>query len=125
MKMMCNRTCAQFSPNGKYLLAGSLDSSVRLWSVHAGKCVKSFSGIVNLKYCCFPTFIPIENEMYVVSGSEDGNVVLWDLNTQTIQGKHKVFEGPILALAVNPSRPLIAVASLQPELDIKIFRLNH
>ncbi len=32
----------KFSPNGKYLLAGTLDNTLRLWNFTAGKCLKTY-----------------------------------------------------------------------------------
>jgi COMPASS component SWD3 len=47
----------KFSPNGKYLLAGTKDSCVRLWDYHRGKCLKTYMGHKNEKYSIFSTFI--------------------------------------------------------------------
>lgn len=37
------RSFSTFSPNGKYVLAGTLDDSLRLWQIgHDTKCVKTY-----------------------------------------------------------------------------------
>lgn len=39
----CCRSFSTFSPNGKYVLAGTLDDSLRLWQIgHDTKCVKTY-----------------------------------------------------------------------------------
>lgn len=41
--LVWNRSFATFSPNGKYVLAGTLDDSLRLWQIgHDTKCVKTY-----------------------------------------------------------------------------------
>ncbi len=37
-------TCYDFSPNGKFLISGSLDNSLILWNVNTGKQIRSFAG---------------------------------------------------------------------------------
>ena len=39
----------KFSPNGKYILAGTLDNQLRLWNHHSGKCLKTYTGHKNEK----------------------------------------------------------------------------
>jgi COMPASS component SWD3 len=34
----------RFSPNGKYLIASSLDDKIRLWDFEKPKCLKSYTG---------------------------------------------------------------------------------
>ena len=34
----------KFSPNGKYVLTGTLDDSIKLWDFNKGKCVKHYRG---------------------------------------------------------------------------------
>ena len=38
-----NVTSACFSPNGKYILAGTMDNTIRLWETDTGKCVRTFA----------------------------------------------------------------------------------
>ena len=36
--------------------AGLLDGTLRLWNYHKGKCLRSYSGHKNQKFCCFADF---------------------------------------------------------------------
>lgn len=144
----------RFSLNGKYLLAATLDDTVRLWSVHSGKCVKSYGGHVNRKYCIPPAFIVEPGgrlgasagadantdaetvagkrtknsdaedggegavtpppSVRIAMGSEDGNLLMWDLNGRDILLKRNIFpRSTLLALAINPIRPELAMAALR------------
>ena len=73
-----------FSPNGLYILASTLDNTLRLWNGPEGKCVKTLSGHKNKKFCCAAIFYDHENKEYVASGSEDGTVNFWELNSKRI-----------------------------------------
>ena len=68
-------SCA-FSPNGKYLLAGSVDSTLSLWEASTGKLVKSIKGFSH-------TIRDIEfsKDGTTLLTSGDGAVLVWDFVT--------------------------------------------
>ncbi|KAK7184608.1 hypothetical protein DPSP01_008988 [Paraphaeosphaeria sporulosa] len=113
-------TSVIFSPNGKYVLAWTLDSSIRLWNYieGKGKCVKTYQGHTNKKYSlagAFGTYgaEPPYEYAFVASGSEEGGIVLWDVSTknvlQRLEGGHSE---AVLSVDTHPTEKLIASGSL-------------
>jgi COMPASS component SWD3 len=102
----------RFSPNGKYVLAWTLDSCIRLWNYVDGRAVKTYQGHVNAKFSiggAFGTYgTPEYPFAFIASGSEDGSVWLWDVGTknvlQKIEGAH---QGVVLGVDTHPTEPLI------------------
>jgi COMPASS component SWD3 len=87
-------TGVMFAPNGGYLLAWTLDGCVRLWDFVGGRCVKTYQGHVNKEFSlggAVGTYYPVAvyeergrqgQAAFVASGSEDGNIVIWDVTTK-------------------------------------------
>lgn len=115
----------RFSRNGKYLLAATLDDTVRLWHVSSGRCVKSYRGHQNRRYCIPANYMIIEGvgEM-VVMGSEDGRLVGWELNERRMVVDVMVHERPVMAVAVHPTRPMVATGALEPDLSMKLHHVS-
>ena len=78
----------KFSPNSRFILASTQDSTVRLWNVQTSNCVKTYKGHTNRTYSIFVDFAP--GGKHIISGSEDCKVYIWDLQTreiaQTLEG---------------------------------------
>ena len=84
-----------FSPNGNYILVSKLDGSITLCNYAAGACLRRYTGHQNTRYCIFSGFT-LSNGKYIVSGSEDNCIYVWDLQTRDIVQKIAGHEGNIL-----------------------------
>lgn len=74
-----------FSPNSKFVLASTQDSTIRLWNYQTSRCVKTYSGHTNRTYCLFASFLTSSSgRKFVVAGSEDAKVYIWDLQTREV-----------------------------------------
>jgi WD40 repeat protein len=66
-----------FSPDGRRLLSGSRDSTLKLWSVETGEQIVTFQGHTGQIYDC--AFFP--DGRRVLSASGDGTLKVWDTET--------------------------------------------
>jgi len=73
----------KFSPNSKFILASTQDSTIRIWDFQKSRCVKTYTGHTNRTYCLFAC-LSMTNGKYVVSGSEDAKVYIWDMQSREI-----------------------------------------
>ncbi|OMJ88590.1 hypothetical protein SteCoe_9454 [Stentor coeruleus] len=75
---------------GPYMYSSCLDSKILLWSATEVKSIpiKQYTGHINECYTC--DCIAIKTGQ-IYSGSEDGGVYIWDLNTADIPSKIQVF----------------------------------
>jgi hypothetical protein len=63
----------RFSPDGKQLLSGSLDNTVRLWDVDSGKTLQTFQG--HSWWVWAAEFSPDGRRL--VTASQDGKAIVW------------------------------------------------
>ncbi|CBX94259.1 hypothetical protein IAQ61_006374 [Plenodomus lingam] len=126
-------TSVIFSPNGRYVLAWTLDGCIRLWDYveGKGKCVKTYQGHVNARYSlsgAFGTYgasstsnrragsrngsaKPAEYA-FIASGSEDGEVVIWDVSSKNILQRLDGHDGAVLSVDTHPTDKMLVSAGL-------------
>ncbi|MCC6797370.1 MAG: protein kinase [Candidatus Hydrogenedentes bacterium] len=79
-------TCIACSRDGKFLLTGSEDNTIRMWDRHTAICVRAFEGHTNSITSVHFT----SDAQIVMSSSEDRTVKLWNANNgsclRTLEG---------------------------------------
>lgn len=93
----------KFSPNGKYIAAWTVDSCVRLWDFVKGECKKTYQGHQNKKFSIGGAFGVWEEEAFLVSPSEDGRILFWDVKNKEILQDIKAHDDVVMCLHVEPS----------------------
>lgn len=120
-----------FSPNGQYILASSLDNKIRLWDQVKARCVRTMTGHTNEQFCIMSNwFLQPQKMSYIVSGSENGSVYIWDLQSGSLVHQisptmlHVSPSTPVLATACHPLTGHIAAASIEPECLLSLWKFT-
>ncbi|KAI9810336.1 MAG: WD domain protein [Pycnora praestabilis] len=110
----------RFSPNGKYVLAWTLDSCVRLWNYVEGRCLKTYQGHKNERFSIGGAFGVYGDEAFVVSGSEEGTIVIWDVTTKRMLQRLTGHDGVVLGVDTLPNAS--AIVSGGVDRTVRIWR---
>ena len=124
-------TSVRFSPNGKFVVAWTLDSCIRLWNYVEGRCVKTYQGHKNEKYSIGGTFGTYADgeKAFLASGSENGQIVTWEVASKVILQGIDGHEGTVLGVDTFPAKEMLVscgvdrtvrVWQASEEIDIKI-----
>ena len=104
-------TFVQFSPSSLQLLTMSLDNAIRLWDLPNARVLKTYTGHANQKYAIAARFVASpprghQPRVYVVSGSEDRRVYVWDLQTKKVLQTLDGHRDTVVAISVRPTTPV-------------------
>lgn len=92
----------------------------KLWNYSAGKFLKVYTGHTNRAYCITSTF-SVTNGKYIVSGSEDKCVYLWDLQQKTMLQKLEGHTDTVISVTCHPAENKIASAGLDGDRTVRIW----
>uniref|UniRef100_A0A671RCC6 WDR5-like beta-propeller domain-containing protein n=1 Tax=Sinocyclocheilus anshuiensis TaxID=1608454 RepID=A0A671RCC6_9TELE len=110
----------KFSPNGKYILAATLDNTLKLWDYSKGK---TYTGHKNEKFCVFANFSVTGGKGDSVPlCSEDNMVYIWNLQTKEIVQKLQGHTDVVISTACHPTENIIASAALENDKTIKLWK---
>lgn len=85
-------------PPPRYMLTSALDSTIRLWDVHSGKCIRKFFGHVEGVWAL------AADTLRLVSGAEDRMVKVWDPRTGKCERTFTGHAGPVTCIGLSDSR---------------------
>ena len=134
-------TFASFTPNAKFLLLGKLNGRLQLWDYSTPvpdrqtvSLKKVYSGHKNSRLAVQAAFLvndPSGNK-YVVSGSEDHHVYVWDLNKRSIVGLvrgRRDADAPgeghcdvVHGVDVSPTAPMLATSAGGRDATVKLWK---
>ena len=92
----------------------------KLWNYSTGKFLKIYQGHTNRVYCITSTF-SVTSGKYIVSGSEDKCVYLWDLQSKAMIQKLEGHSDTVISVTCHPAENKIASAGLDGDKTIRIW----
>jgi WD40 repeat protein len=85
------------SLDGKLLVSGSQDRTLKLWDVEKGCCIKTLQGHQSWIRACAIS----RDRSILISGSSDGMIKLWRINTGECYQTLQAHTGPVLSVVFH------------------------
>lgn len=92
----------------------------KLWNYSTGKSLKIYTGHVNKVYCIASAF-SVTYGKYIVSGSEDKCVYVWDLQGKNPLQKLEGHTDTVISVSCHPNENKIASAGLDGDRTVRIW----
>lgn len=92
----------------------------KLCNFATGKFLKVYSGHVNRQYCIQSAF-SVTNGKYIVSGSEDNCVYIWDLQGRNILQKLEGHTDTVISVSCHPTENKIASGGLHNDRTVRLW----
>ena len=98
----------------RYMLTASLDSTLRLWEVPTGRCLRTFFGHIEGVWALGA------DTLRIVSGAQDRMTKVWDPRTGKCERTYTGHTGPITCIGLSDSR--LATGGEDGEVRMYCFR---
>ena len=95
----------------------------KLWNYSSGKSLKIYTGHANKVYCITSAF-SVTYGKYIVSGSEDNCVYVWDLQGKNPLQKLEGHSDTVISVSCHPTENKIASAGLDGDKTVRIWVQN-
>ena len=109
---------ASFSPDSRYIVSSSADSTIKLWDTESAECLKTFSG--HEFYVLSVVFSP--NGKYLVSASADKTVKLWNIESESCIRTYMGHYGEVRYASFSPDCRYIVSSSADS--TIKLWNIE-
>jgi len=120
MDIKVKLTSVEISADSRFLLVGLTTGEAQLWDLEAREVVKTFAGSKGGNYVIRSSFGGA-NESFVVSGSEDGYVLIWHKENGTLVEKLEGHgKGCCNAISWNPANPGL-FASAGDDMKVRVW----
>lgn len=100
-----------FSHDGKRIVSGSHDTTIRIWDAETGKSLKTFEEMKHDSLVNTVAFSPDPGERYIVSGGKDSTIRIWDAKTGQLLHSLEGHTRSILCSAFTADGSVIATGS--------------
>lgn len=115
---------ARYAPNSKFVLASTLDHTIRLWTAtNPSRCVKTYRGHANDKYCAAAAFVVAGRAcgQRLIGGSEDCRVCVWDLQTRELLQRLEGHTDVVLAVDCHPTHDIVASGAMASDRTVRLW----
>ncbi|QHO02446.1 WD repeat domain-containing protein [Arachis hypogaea] len=102
--------CISMSNDGNCILAGCLDSTLRLLDRSTGELLQEYKGHTNKSFkldCCLTN-----TDAHVTAGSEDGYIYFWDLVDASVVSRFRAHNSVVTSVSYHPKENCMVTASV-------------
>ncbi|KAG7539215.1 WD40 repeat [Arabidopsis suecica] len=102
--------CISISNDGNCVLAGCLDSTLRLLDRTTGELLQVYRGHISKSFktdCCLTN-----SDAHVIGGSEDGLVFFWDLVDAKVVSKFRAHDLVVTSVSYHPKEDCMLTSSV-------------